>query len=241
MPINTDSIIESAASAVEGKGKMEEKKNRVTKPEKNIPQEKPLETVAQLTAEESAIAARVAADNAKEWETIGEDSAIDYSLGRWIFELPEPAQKMVEEKRFAFRWVKRVASRIDEIRSKQAPFRWWICNRANTPFLSAFVDPVLGGVIREDQILVFQPYWMSVKRQEIKNRVSGDRTQDITRLHGEGKDGVNFVAGKRRLGDSEVGQFRQEMKTGDVSVYDGDAEEAGVSSGVGLDDLTTEE
>lgn len=158
-----------------------------------------------ITAEEQAIAARVAADSSREWETITEKGALDYSLGRDVFELPPPAKKAYAEKNFVFRWIERKQSRLDEFRSKEAPYKWWVCNSVNTPFLAGFFDPILGCVSREDQMLMFQPYWMKMKRDEILQR-QNEGIKDIRQKHGETKgDGMSFVAGKEiKEGDRPI-------------------------------------
>lgn len=186
-----------------------------------------------ITAEEQAIAARVAADSTREWETIGEDSAIDYSLGRDMFELPEPARKAQQKKRYAFRWVTRTAARIDQIRNMAIPMKWWICNSTNTPFLSEHLDPVLGCVVREDQILVFKPWWMHAKSRDMTAEVTREKGRDLTRLDGQrkGDSGVSFVAGQRQMGEGTP--LRQEVKGGDVMVFDEGTQDGGGGQDLG--------
>lgn len=192
-------------------------------PEK-YPAEAPENSLRPLTSEEQAIAARVAADSDREWETITEDSVLDYSLGRWAFELPPEAVKLQCEHRFAFRWITRTKERIDEIRTKQPPARWWICNRANTPFLAHLCDPVLGAVVREDQILVFQPWWMREKMRAIVQGIADGKSADLTEMDGKARGAAHFNASKRLYGDGRP-EARQEIKGGDQIVYDGDLEE----------------
>jgi hypothetical protein len=183
-----------------------------------------------ITAEEQAIAARTAADSNREWETIGEESALDYSLGRDKFELPEPAKKAQNEKRFAFRWIARTPARIDQIRSAAIPERWWLCNSTNTPFLQKFLDPVLGCVTREDQILVFKPWWMHEKMKALVSDVGRDRVgKELTHMDGttKGDSGATFSAVKRTLGQGSPS--RTEVKGGDVLVYDDNAGGADLS------------
>jgi hypothetical protein len=189
-----------------------------------------VQEIRPITAEEQAIAARIAADSDREWETIGEDSVIDYSLGRDLFELPPPALKQQIEKHYAFRWIERTQRRIDEIRSKPIPLKWWICNSTNTPFLKGYFDPVLGGVTREDQILVFKPWWMHAKQREIVAEITEGKNQDLTRRNKEKRGAAEFVAG---VGDSFG------LKGGDKIVYDGDVAEGG-GDNADLSDLTAE-
>ncbi len=163
--------------------------------------------VAPLTAEEQAIAARVAGDESKEWATLTEGDLLDYSFGKDIFALPAPAKKQQDEKKFVFRWIARTPRRLDEIRSKDAPFKWWVCNSTNTPFLKDLFDPVLGCVCREDQMLMYQPSWMKVKRDGILQK-QNEGVKDVRAKDGETKgDGMSFVSGK-------------EIKPGDRVVFD---------------------
>jgi len=188
---------------------------------------KPEKMMKPFTAEEQAIAARVAADSTREWEVIGEDSAIDYSLGRDMFELPPPAKKEQEEKHFAFRWVHRTQARIDEIRSKPIPFKWWICNSTNTPFLKGYFDPVLGGVCREDQILMFRPWWMHEKQKAITAEITDSKNRDVTAKNGEKRGSAEFVANQQEL-----------KAAGNNIVYDGDVAEKADTDLSDITDLT---
>ncbi|MFH0826137.1 MAG: hypothetical protein V2B18_25580 [Pseudomonadota bacterium] len=166
-----------------------------------------LENTAPLTPEEQAIAARVAGDSSREWDVITERDLLDYSFGKDVFALPAPAKKQQDEKKFVFRWIERTPRRPDEIRSKDAPFKWWVCNSTNTPFLRDNFDPILGCVCREDQMLMFQPYWMKVKRDEILRR-QNEGVKDVRSKDGETKgDGMSFVAGR-------------EITSGDRVVFD---------------------
>jgi len=162
-----------------------------------------VEAPAALTAEEQAIAARVAGEN-QDWKTITEESALDYSLGRDLFELPEPAKKAFADKKFTFRWIERAPRRLDEIRNKAVPYKWWVCNSTNTPFLAKFLDPILGCVCREDQMLMFQPYWMKIKRDEIQKR-QNEGVKDVRQKGGDRGDGLSMVTGKEiKAGDRPI-------------------------------------
>lgn len=181
------------------------------------PERKPA-SLKPITAEEQAIAARVAADSStREWETITEGSALDYSLGRDAFALPPPAKKAQEEKQYAFRWIARTQARIDEMRNKSVPEKWFVCNRVNTPFLDGYFDPVLGGVIREDQILMVKPWWMHARHREMVMRLA-DGYGDITNKNREKRGSAEFAAGIR----TEGAPLRQEIKSGDHLIADFD-------------------
>jgi hypothetical protein len=104
---------------------------------------------------------------------------------------------MKKKKKFAFRWIARTPERMDEMRTKDIPFKWWICNEVNTPFLSGFFDPVLGCVSKMDQMLVFKPFWMFVKEQEFKTRSDRQVQGDFLKAkQGEVKGGGEFVVGQ---------------------------------------------
>ncbi len=175
-----------------------------------------------LTPEEKAIYGRVMAES-DEWKTITEESTNDYSFSRDPFELPEPAKKLRDNKEFAFRWITRKSERLDEVKNKQVPFRWWPVN-LNQPvgmIFKPFLDPNNGCVSREDQMLVFKPWWMFEKELEFKRRLA-DSSDTSSRL--ESKDGetrrsgrdseVEILAGKRKGMDNK--QLRQEIKGSDI-------------------------
>lgn len=182
-----------------------------------------------LTPEEQAIAQRVAGEN-REWETIGEESAIDFSLMQDTFRLPEEAQKLQREKRFAFRWIERRKERIDQIRNKPVPLKWWICNSANTPFLKKYIDPVLGAVIREDQILMFRPWWMHEKENNIKAGMANalDQTKRLDALQGKQGGGAEMQVSQRSL--ESGAPSRLEVKGSDI-VY-GDEADMDAAAGI---------
>ena len=172
-----------------------------------------------LTPDEMAIAQRIAAEN-NDWQTIGEDSAIDFSLMQDMFELPEEARKKVQNKEFAFRWIERTRQRIDQIRNKPVPFKWWLCNATTTPFLKKYVDPALGAVVREDQILVFRPWWMHEKEKAIKSELANvlDQSKRLEAHQGKEGGGADMQASSR---PSNKGQAsRMEVKGSDIIAAD---------------------
>jgi hypothetical protein len=177
-----------------------------------------VEKVMAITADEQAIAARVAAES-REWETIGEESVLDYSLGRDAFEFPPPAKAKYQAKEFSFRWIVRTTKRMDEVRNKPVPFRWWICNSTNTPFLEGFFDPVLGCVCREDQMLVFKPWWMRDKEKAYKEGLAAQQDQRaMVNKDGQPTDsGIQWRAGKRSIDGEAMGH---EVRGADVVMAD---------------------
>ena len=164
----------------------------------NVPEktEKPVSAVEPdmrlrpLTADEQAIAARVAATD-NDWQTITEESLGDFSLMSDPYPLPKEAQEAMDRKLFAFRFIAKTPDRIDEVRNAQVPMRWWICNRDTTPFLAKYCDPVHGAIQVKDQILVFKPYWMFEKHQAAKMDIANMRDQagDLKNKAGFEQDG----------------------------------------------------
>jgi hypothetical protein len=168
-----------------------------------------------LTPEEQSIFSRVAQES-EEWKTISEEESTDYSLQKDLFELPPPALKLEKNKEFAFRWITRKSSRMDEIKSKPIPFRWWPVN-LNQPVgmvFKPFIDPNNGCVSREDQMLVFKPWWMFEKERAYKQKLAdaSDRSKSIESKDGQSKDNVEFVAGRRKDGKP----MRQEVQGSDI-------------------------
>ena len=188
------------------------------KPVPETPAQQPITELRAITPDEQAIAARVAAET-DEWQTIGEDSTLDYNLGRDVFELPPPAKAKQLAQEFSFRWILREPKRLDEIRNKPVPFRWWICNSTNTPFLAGFFDPVLGCVCREDQMLCFKPWWMRDKEVAWKRGLADnqDKSGDILNKNGQFNDGIEWKAGKRSIERPELGH---EVRGADVVMAD---------------------
>jgi len=156
------------------------------------------ETNTSLTPEESAIFQRVSHET-DDWKTITEEEMEDFSLMEDPYKLPAPAMKQQNDKQFAFRWAEASSKRIDVLRSLDPPAKWWVCNRAQTPFLEGHFDPSHGGVQRLDQILLFKPMWMHVRHQEAKQEIT--RIQD-TAGDIKNRDGYKEDWGEWRSGES---------------------------------------
>jgi hypothetical protein len=127
-----------------------------------------------LTPDQQAIFNRVEAETA-EWETIREDQIEDYSLSISPLDLkhnfPEAWEKQ-NNRLFAFRWCERTEKRVDELTRGGHPVtRWKICTRVTTPFLSKYIDKMLGCVSRLDQILLFRPWERHMIEKNAKNRL----------------------------------------------------------------------
>ena len=199
------------------------------------PEKEKTRVTQSLTPEEMAIYARVAAESS-DWQTITEESVKDFSLSKDPFELPEPAKKLREKKEFAFRWITRSSARLDEMKNKAVPFRWWPVN-LNQPVgkvFKPFIDPNNGCVSREDQMLVFKPYWMFEKEIAYKQKLAArhDESSRLESKNGEtrkaGRDSdVDIVAGKRSGLESKP--LRQEVKGSDIQ-FRGE-EEVDIASG----------
>lgn len=128
-----------------------------------------------LTPEQQAILNRAEAESA-EWETITEESIGDYSLSITPLDLkhnfPE-AWKQQQDRIYAFRWCERTEKRVDELTRGGHPItRWKICTRVTTPFLSGYIDSLLGCVARLDQILLFRPWERHMMERKAKDRLT---------------------------------------------------------------------
>jgi hypothetical protein len=160
----------------------------------------------QLTADESALFQRIMGGD-EDWKTIKESDVDDFSLANDPMELPEPAKEARKNKQFAFRWVSRTKERLDEIRSMNVPFKWWVCNSIRTPFLDGLFDPITGGVNRLDCVLAFKPYWMFEKEQEFKRQQADKQAGggDLKSKNGLEKHGATLVYDGREIrGGSEI-------------------------------------
>lgn len=171
-----------------------------------------------LTPDERAIYGRVMQES-DEWRTISEEESFDFSLARDPFLPPEPAQKLEKEKRFKFRWVTATPARLEEIKNKRRPLKWWIVN-STQPVAGAFdkyLDPNTGAVRREDQMLVFKSWEEFQQERRYKDSLASgaDRSRNLEARHGERiKDGIDIAAGKRK--GTEDKSLRQEIKGSDI-------------------------
>lgn len=160
-----------------------------------------------LTSEEQAIAARVATQN-NDWETITEESMLDFSLAGEPYPLPIEAAQLQKEKKFAYRFIAKTPERIDEITNQPPPLKWWLCNRTQTPYLAKYCDPVHGGVQVKDQILVFKPWRMHELVQNAKMDLAKlkDSAGDVTKKQGKEDGGkIEWKAGEAaQAKESEV-------------------------------------
>jgi hypothetical protein len=157
------------------------------------------EKLKPLTAEEQAIASRISKSDESWREPITEEAMLDYSLSRDQYALPEEAAQKQNAREYAFRWVEKKTERIDLITSLPIPARWFICNRANTPFLEKHIDPVHGGVQRLDQILMFKPWRMHEAHQGKKMDLAAlkDQQGTVETRHGMKDEKAEWMAGEQ--------------------------------------------
>jgi len=156
------------------------------------------ETPQGLTPDEMAIYQRVESEGTKtkdRWKVITEGDAEDFSLMEDPGKLPAPAQKMQDQKVYAFRWAERKPQRIDSLRNLRFP--WEICNRSNTPFLKDEIDPVLGCVCRLDQMLMFRPWKVHAVERSLVNQMAEnqDRGGDLKSRDGRKDDKSEWMSG----------------------------------------------
>jgi len=180
----------------------------MARPTKNIEEAKvtPKRKPANLTPDELAIYQRVSsAGQKREWETISEEDLHDYNLGKDPFKIPEFAQKLKDEKQYAFRWIERSRERIDNVNSLEPPFKWWLVTSETVPECEDSIDSNLGCVCLYDQMLVFKPYWMWEKERKIKEQIADRKDKDgsLEAKHHLPVDGTGseFLADRRaRIG-----------------------------------------
>ena len=188
-----------------------QRKRRAKKPAaENAAPAKTTAKKAVLTADEAAIAHRVMAESG-DWKNIKESEVDDFSLANDPYRHPEPAIKMRREKKFAFKWIERKAGRVDQIRNRPIPFRWWVCNAMETPFLVPFLDSSLGCVCRDDQMLMFKPYWMFEKEMGIKE-MQADRAA--------GSGDISAKVGKKEPLGGEIVAPEKSISSRDTVVFD---------------------
>lgn len=179
------------------------KKSPVEATERKEPKRKPIA----LTNEEAALVARSETAQS-DWRSIKESDVDDFSAIGDPFAIPEPAKLRKDNKEFAFRWITRSPASIDLFRTLPVPRRWWLCTRTETPWLEESIDPILGLVCKLDQCLVFKPYWMFAKEQDIKQGMAKaqDRAADLGSKVGIEKGGGTLVSAKETSRDIVVAE-----------------------------------
>jgi hypothetical protein len=210
-----------------------------SEPDKPIDTGKEAPTVASpMTQEERAIFNRVASES-REWATIDPYATEDYSLAEDPFKLPEQALKLQKDKQFQFRWITRTPERLDQVKGKPVPFRWWPVNNVQ-PVGGLFrnvVDGSTGAVHLMDQMLVFKPWWMWEQEKKLKDR-QADMRGDLTERDNEEIGSLRLAASKRKASDP---RSRVEVSGSDIQ-FKGEADVYGDSYGaVGMNDLVVNE
>lgn len=204
---------------------------------------------ANLTQEEAAVFERIKAEGQdREWERVTEEDAHDFTLAQDPMKLPDFAEKLLNHKEYAFRWIERKKERVDEIRSMPIPQKWWIVNASTMPDSVKDLDPVLGCVCKYDQLLVFKPYWMYVKEKQMEEERSEEKASagELESKHHLQLDesGSEFLAGKEhKIGGKDDVQWHE---TDAEKVADSDTAVIGEATAFeegddGLGDLVAEE
>ena len=176
-----------------------------------------------LTAEERAIADRVATQNT-DWFTITEADMEDFSLMSDPMQLPPPAQQAQKERRYAFHWAELKPQRIDQM-TKMAipPNRWALCTRTTTPWLSDYINDAYGCVTKHDCALLFKPWAHHARVMEAKHALNkayeeGSGIQGRKNKIESRDDDVRVHAGKEyKIGGSD-------QVLADESAFDGSGE-----------------
>ena len=158
-----------------------------------------------LTPDQRAIAERVASQDT-DWMTITEDQMHDFSLMVNPMNLKQnypEAYRMQVERKFVFRWCEKTPNRVDELtRSVRPPLRWAIVNRQTLPELDRYVDPLLGCVTCQDQVLLFKPF----AHAEIVNKAKRDMAEAKSRapIDRVNREKVDVVEGSSIAGGDVV-------------------------------------
>lgn len=172
-----------------------------------------------LTAEETALAQRIANEDS-DWETLTEADIEDFSLCEDPYMLPLEAAKAQNEHKFAYKWAEMKPERLNELRSLSVPKRWWICNRTTMTFLTKYCDPNHGAIQKQDQILMFKPWWMHEKYQLLKMQMADaqDKAGDLEQKHETGTESHEWLAGDR----FKIGNKDQVMEEADSFSIEGE-------------------
>ena len=173
-------------------------------------------TTRALTAEEAALKSILETKDDK-WLGLTDKDVEDFSLSEDPFKLPREAQKLQDEKRYAFRWCENRIGRVMELTRKEAPFGWSVANSQNTPELKHLVDSITGGIHKLDQVLLYKPFSMAMKVKELKQQADSAKAnaRDPNKRAGERDDNFVWEAGERaKLKDSDVTVFDQEVWDG---------------------------
>jgi len=126
--------------------------------------------VRNITQREQEIMDRVQ-KSVPDWDTITEESMVDFSLSKSIFDLPPEAKKKQDNKEFAFRWIESTDDNVDLHTQASPPLTWWACNRVTTPYLKKYFKHH-GGIQVADMILVVKPWHLHEMVQDKKRSMA---------------------------------------------------------------------
>jgi len=179
-------------------GKLAHERHCKQNPAKQQAQEKP-ETPKALTPEEAAIVSRIDTEDI-EWFNLADSELNDFSLMDDPLLLPKAAQKLQNEKIYAFRWCERTPQRMDQLcKSQQPPLRWAVVNKSTLHELSGEVDDTLGCVCRLDQLLLFKPWahHARVKAAKLALADNLDRSGQLKSREKKSDESYNYTADKK--------------------------------------------
>ena len=173
---------------------------------------------ASLTPDERALVDQITRSK-DDWQAITEESMTDFSLAQDWGKLPPEAQERQDRKEFAFRWCERTPKRVAELTNASAPLKWWVANRVTAPYLSKYVDPTVGGILRLDQILLLKPWKL---HQLVKDAVasSAKAMYDSRELNKGGAQKIQSRDSSDHL--KVIAGERAHVKGGDL-MFDGES------------------
>ena len=139
----------------------------LTETQPSEPEAQPESPRTSLTPDERALVDQITRSK-QDWQTISEESMLDFSLSEDPLKLPPEAKERQDRKEFAYRWCERTPKRVAELTNASPPLRWWVANAITAPYLSKYVDPTIGGIMRLDQLLLLKPWSL---HQRVRNAV----------------------------------------------------------------------
>lgn len=213
----------------EGPEQMTENATKATETPTTLTETQPETTIAEptskttsLTADERALVDQISRSK-QDWQTITEESMLDFSLSEDPLKLPPEAKQRQDRKEFAYRWCERTPKRVAELTNASPPLRWWVANSTTAPYLQKYQDPTIGGIIKLDHILLLKPWGM---HQKVKDAVlaSSKALYDSRELK---KGGAQKVASHDERNHMKVvTDDRAHIKGGDLA-FEGESSDVG--------------
>lgn len=191
---------------------------------------------SEMTPDQRAIHERAAKQDIG-WMTIREDELNDFSLMKNPFDLPPEAQKLQDEKKYAFRFCERTPDRIDYLtRSVEPPLKWAIVTRTSLPVLSKYIDDLWGCICVRDQVLLFKPWHHHVLVKKAKEDLAevGYQSGSLTGRKQQIESKTEGVEAYAEQATPEKSKYK--IGGSDVVM----ADEAEVDKTLGIQDDTTE-